>query len=141
MGSLLLPPLPSACLTAKKRLFFPSPSEKLLRPGLCPPTLRVFSFVVPARALCSPPLSPRVVPAPPLRRYTSTIDVWSAGCIAAELFLGVPIFPGETDYQQLWRIHEMLGTPPDPVLRCAAPPHTHTQRLFGPLRGHSYGWW
>ena len=44
--------------------------------------------------------------------YTSSIDMWSLGCIAAELFLGLPIFPGTSEYNQLSRITSMLGLPP-----------------------------
>ena len=43
--------------------------------------------------------------------YTSTIDMWSVGCIAAELFLGLPLFPGTSEYNQVSRIVEMLGMP------------------------------
>uniref|UniRef100_A0A0W0FHD5 Protein kinase domain-containing protein n=1 Tax=Moniliophthora roreri TaxID=221103 RepID=A0A0W0FHD5_MONRR len=41
--------------------------------------------------------------------YTAAIDVWSLGCIAVELFLGLPLFPGTSEYNQLTRIIEMLG--------------------------------
>ncbi len=44
--------------------------------------------------------------------YTLSIDMWSLGCIAAELFLGLPIFPGSSEYNQMSRIVEMLGMPP-----------------------------
>lgn len=32
--------------------------------------------------------------------YTSAIDMWSLGCICAELFLGLPVFPGHSEYDQ-----------------------------------------
>ncbi|ORZ36617.1 kinase-like domain-containing protein, partial [Catenaria anguillulae PL171] len=44
--------------------------------------------------------------------YTNAIDVWSLGCIVAELFLGLPIFPGTSEYNQVSRIVDMLGVPP-----------------------------
>lgn len=44
--------------------------------------------------------------------YTAAIDMWSLGCIAVELFLGLPLFPGTSEYNQLTRIVEMLGNPP-----------------------------
>ncbi|CCJ28089.1 unnamed protein product [Pneumocystis jirovecii] len=44
--------------------------------------------------------------------YSSSIDVWSFGCIIAELFLGLPLFPGTSEYNQIFRIVEMLGMPP-----------------------------
>lgn len=43
--------------------------------------------------------------------YDSAIDMWSLGCIAAELFLGIPIFPGNSEYDQLSKIFEILGYP------------------------------
>ncbi|KAI0312747.1 kinase-like domain-containing protein [Amylostereum chailletii] len=44
--------------------------------------------------------------------YTAAIDMWSLGCIAVELFLGLPLFPGTSEYNQITRIVEMLGYPP-----------------------------
>ena len=44
--------------------------------------------------------------------YTSAIDMWSLGCIVVELFLGLPLFPGSSEYNQVSRITEMLGLPP-----------------------------
>lgn len=41
--------------------------------------------------------------------YTTAIDMWSLGCIAVELFLGLPLFPGTSEYNQITRIVEMLG--------------------------------
>ncbi|CAG9323803.1 unnamed protein product [Blepharisma stoltei] len=43
--------------------------------------------------------------------YTGAIDVWSAGCVIAELLLGQPIFPGESGVDQLVQIIKVLGTP------------------------------
>ncbi|KAI0949590.1 hypothetical protein AcW1_009149 [Taiwanofungus camphoratus] len=48
--------------------------------------------------------------------YTAAIDMWSLGCIAVELFLGLPLFPGTSEYNQITRIVEMLGTPPQYML-------------------------
>ncbi|KAJ7497490.1 kinase-like domain-containing protein [Mycena latifolia] len=48
--------------------------------------------------------------------YTASIDIWSLGCIAVELFLGLPLFPGTSEYNQLTRIVEMLGMPPQSML-------------------------
>ncbi|KAI1331194.1 kinase-like protein [Xylariaceae sp. FL0255] len=45
--------------------------------------------------------------------YSSAIDMWSLGCIVVELFLGLPLFPGSSEYNQLSRITEMLGNPPN----------------------------
>merc|ERR1719479_459701 len=43
--------------------------------------------------------------------YTSTIDVWSVGCVFAELLIGQPIFPGDSGVDQLVEIIKIKGTP------------------------------
>jgi dual specificity tyrosine-phosphorylation-regulated kinase 2/3/4 len=43
--------------------------------------------------------------------YAMAIDMWSLGCILAELYTGVPIFPGENESEQLACIMEVLGVP------------------------------
>ena len=43
--------------------------------------------------------------------YGTYIDVWSVGCVIAELMLGQPIFPGESGVDQLVEIIKILGTP------------------------------
>lgn len=45
------------------------------------------------------------------RNYTTKIDIWSAGCVIAELILGQPLFPGESGIDQLVEIIKILGTP------------------------------
>lgn len=39
--------------------------------------------------------------------------MWSLACVCAEMFLGLPLFPGVSQHNQLFRIVEMLGLPPD----------------------------
>ncbi|XP_068433977.1 cyclin-dependent kinase 6 [Clinocottus analis] len=43
--------------------------------------------------------------------YMSTVDMWSAGCIFAELFLLRPLFQGYTEVQQLQKIFDVTGLP------------------------------
>ena len=43
--------------------------------------------------------------------YHMAIDMWSLGCILAELKTGFPIFPGENEQEQLSCIMEVLGLP------------------------------
>ncbi|GME90205.1 unnamed protein product [[Candida] boidinii] len=45
------------------------------------------------------------------QEYTTAIDVWSVGCILAEMLSGKPLFPGSDYHNQLWLIIEILGTP------------------------------
>lgn len=47
------------------------------------------------------------------QEYTKAIDVWSVGCIFAELLARGPLFPGEDYIQQLRLICDKLGRPPD----------------------------
>ena len=42
-------------------------------------------------------------------KYTNKIDSWSLGCIVGEFYLGLPIFPGNSEYDQMKRIIDVLG--------------------------------
>uniref|UniRef100_A0A2P2I1S0 mitogen-activated protein kinase n=1 Tax=Hirondellea gigas TaxID=1518452 RepID=A0A2P2I1S0_9CRUS len=44
--------------------------------------------------------------------YSQTVDIWSVGCIMAELLTGRTLFPGQDHIQQLNLIMELMGTPP-----------------------------
>lgn len=43
--------------------------------------------------------------------YGEAVDVWSLGCILAELYLRYPLFKGESDIDQLSKIYGIRGTP------------------------------
>lgn len=58
--------------------------------------------------------------------YNVAIDMWSLGCMAAELFLGLPLFPGASEHDLLVRVVEMLGPLPDSMLLKAQ----HTAKYF-----------
>ncbi|KAJ3128646.1 Mitogen-activated protein kinase [Nowakowskiella sp. JEL0407] len=58
--------------------------------------------------------APEVVLSP--KHYSKAIDVWSVGCIFAELIGGKVLFKGSDYIDQLQRIFEVLGTPEDPTL-------------------------
>ncbi|XP_072402756.1 dual specificity tyrosine-phosphorylation-regulated kinase 2 [Diabrotica undecimpunctata] len=49
-------------------------------------------------------------------RYGMPIDMWSLGCILAELLTGFPLLPGEDEADQLACIMELLGLPPQRLL-------------------------
>jgi p38 MAP kinase len=50
------------------------------------------------------------------QKYDVEVDVWSAGCIFAEMLEGKPLFPGKDHVNQFSIITELLGTPPDDVI-------------------------
>ncbi|CAM8894337.1 unnamed protein product [Rhodiola kirilowii] len=45
--------------------------------------------------------------------YDVGVDLWSAGCILAELLAGRPIMPGRTEVEQLHKIYKLCGSPSD----------------------------
>ncbi|KAG8370128.1 hypothetical protein BUALT_Bualt14G0085200 [Buddleja alternifolia] len=50
-------------------------------------------------------------------KYTPAIDIWSIGCIFAELLTGKPLFPGKNVVHQLDLMTDMLGTPPPETIQ------------------------
>ena len=47
--------------------------------------------------------------------YSTPVDIWSVGCIFAELARKQPLFPGDSELQQLLHIFKLLGTPSEEV--------------------------
>src|SRR5690606_4234317 len=45
------------------------------------------------------------------KQYSTPVDIWSIGCIFAEMLSGEPLFPGDCEIDQLFRIFRALGTP------------------------------
>jgi len=50
--------------------------------------------------------------------YNKSIDVWSVGCILAEMLNNKPLFPGKHYLDQLNHILNIIGSPSDDDLRC-----------------------
>lgn len=54
-------------------------------------------------------------------QYTPAIDMWSIGCIFAELLNGKPLFPGKNVVHQLDLMTDLLGTPsPESIARVSS---------------------
>lgn len=53
--------------------------------------------------------------------YTNAIDIWSIGCIIAELLLGKVMFSGANSMGQLVEVIQVLGTPTESQLRAMNP--------------------
>lgn len=45
------------------------------------------------------------------KHYSTPVDIWSIGCIFAELVMKRPLFPGDSEIDELFRIFRVLGTP------------------------------
>lgn len=72
--------------------------------------------------------SPEVILGHP---YSMAIDMWSLGCILAELYTGYPLFPGESEVEQIACIMEVLGMPPNDFVQSAS-----RKRLFFDSKGN-----
>ncbi|URE33883.1 shaggy-related protein kinase, partial [Musa troglodytarum] len=68
--------------------------------------------------------------------YTTSIDIWSAGCVLAELLLGQPLFPGDSAVNQLVEIIKVLGTPTREEIRCMNPGYTEFR--FPQIKAHPW---
>jgi len=69
--------------------------------------------------------------------YTSAIDVWSMGCVMAELLLGQPLFPGESGVDQLVEIIKILGTPTKEQIESMN--QNYTEFKFPQIKPHPWG--
>ncbi|GFO07000.1 cyclin-dependent kinase 9 [Plakobranchus ocellatus] len=57
--------------------------------------------------------------------YSSAVDLWSLGCIVAEMFLGEPLLRGNSEISQITKIVELIG----PVNRAVMPQYLHLPLL------------
>jgi homeodomain interacting protein kinase len=67
-----------------------------------------------SKAVCNTYLQSRYYRAPEIilgLPFCEAIDMWSLGCVLAELFLGLPLFPGQNVHNQLVRMIKVLGRP------------------------------
>ncbi|XP_048141608.1 shaggy-related protein kinase theta-like [Rhodamnia argentea] len=68
--------------------------------------------------------------------YTTAIDMWSVGCVLAELLLGHPLFPGESGVDQLVEIIKILGTPTREEIKCMNP--NYSEFKFPQIKAHPW---
>jgi len=68
--------------------------------------------------------------------YTTNIDIWSTGCVMAELMLGQPLFPGESGIDQLVEIIKVLGTPSREQIRTMNP--NYMEHKFPQIKPHPF---
>ncbi|KAG4114402.1 hypothetical protein ERO13_D12G044300v2 [Gossypium hirsutum] len=55
--------------------------------------------------------------------YGVSVDLWSSGCILAELFAGKPIMPGRTEVEQMHKIFKLCGSPSEEYWKRSKLPH------------------
>ncbi|GKT33395.1 Extracellular signal-regulated kinase 2, partial [Aduncisulcus paluster] len=60
------------------------------------------------------------------KNYDAAIDIWSLGCIIAEMFLQKPLFPGHSTLNQLALILKVIGHPTDEEIHACGSPHART---------------
>ena len=45
------------------------------------------------------------------QEYSTPLDIWSVGCVMGELYLGKPMFSGDSEISMIFKITEILGKP------------------------------
>ncbi|TRZ16809.1 hypothetical protein HGM15179_010318 [Zosterops borbonicus] len=82
-----------------------------------------------SKTICSTYLQSRYYRAPEIilgLPFCEAIDMWSLGCVIAELFLGWPLYPGALEYDQIRYISQTQGLPGEQLLSMG----TKTSRFF-----------
>ncbi|KAM9814180.1 homeodomain-interacting protein kinase 1 [Neosynchiropus ocellatus] len=93
-----------------------------------------------SKAVCSTYLQSRYYRAPEIilgLPFCEAIDMWSLGCVIAELFLGWPLYPGASEYDQIRYISQTQGLPAEYLLSAG----TKTIRFFNRGPDSSYPLW
>ncbi|XP_061912642.1 homeodomain-interacting protein kinase 1 isoform X3 [Entelurus aequoreus] len=93
-----------------------------------------------SKAVCSTYLQSRYYRAPEIilgLPFCEAIDMWSLGCVIAELFLGWPLYPGASEYDQIRYISQTQGLPAEYLLSAG----TKTNRFFNRGPDSSYPLW
>ncbi|MCJ8733647.1 hypothetical protein PDJAM_G00226020 [Pangasius djambal] len=93
-----------------------------------------------SKAVCSTYLQSRYYRAPEIilgLPFCEAIDMWSLGCVIAELFLGWPLYPGALEYDQIRYISQTQGLPAENLLTLG----TKTSRFFCRESDSPYAAW
>lgn len=76
-----------------------------------------------SKAECNPYLQTRYYRAPEIilgLPFCEAIDMWSLGCVVAELFLGLPLYAGSSEFEQMRCISRTQGLPAEHMLNNAS---------------------
>uniref|UniRef100_A0A8C2CED7 non-specific serine/threonine protein kinase n=1 Tax=Cyprinus carpio TaxID=7962 RepID=A0A8C2CED7_CYPCA len=93
-----------------------------------------------SKAVCSTYLQSRYYRAPEIilgLPFFEAIDMWSLGCVIAELFLGWPLYPGALEFDQIRYISQTQGLPGEHLLNVG----TKTSRFFCRESDSPYAAW
>ncbi|NWQ72881.1 HIPK3 kinase, partial [Columbina picui] len=93
-----------------------------------------------SKTICSTYLQSRYYRAPEIilgLPFCEAIDMWSLGCVIAELFLGWPLYPGALEYDQIRYISQTQGLPGEQLLNMG----TKTARFFCKETDAPYSSW
>ncbi|XP_010874818.3 homeodomain-interacting protein kinase 3 isoform X5 [Esox lucius] len=93
-----------------------------------------------SKAVCSTYLQSRYYRAPEIilgLPFCEAIDMWSLGCVMAELFLGWPLYPGALEYDQIRYISQTQGLPGEHLLNVG----TKSARFFCRESDSPYASW
>lgn len=70
--------------------------------------------------------------------YGASVDLWSVGCLFAELLIGKPVLQGRTEVEQLHKIFKLCGSPPEDYWKKSKLPHA---TLFKPQHPYKSSLW
>ncbi|XP_057952529.1 protein IMPAIRED IN BABA-INDUCED STERILITY 1 isoform X2 [Malania oleifera] len=70
--------------------------------------------------------------------YGASVDLWSVGCVFAEILLGRPLLQGRTEVEQLHKIFKLCGSPPEEYWKKSRLPHA---TLFKPQHPYESCLW
>ncbi|XP_065159459.1 homeodomain-interacting protein kinase 2 isoform X3 [Atheta coriaria] len=93
-----------------------------------------------SKAVCNTYLQSRYYRAPEIilgLPFCEAIDMWSLGCVVAELFLGWPLYPGSSEYDQIRYISQTQGLPTEHMLNNAS----KTTKFFYRDMESTYPFW
>ncbi|KAF7994708.1 hypothetical protein HCN44_004180 [Aphidius gifuensis] len=93
-----------------------------------------------SKAVCNTYLQSRYYRAPEIilgLPFCEAIDMWSLGCVVAELFLGWPLYPGSSEYDQIRYISQTQGLPTEHMLNHAS----KTTKFFYRDMDSTYPFW
>ncbi|XP_023246604.1 homeodomain-interacting protein kinase 2-like [Copidosoma floridanum] len=93
-----------------------------------------------SKAVCNSYVQTRYYRAPEIilgLPFSEAIDMWSLGCVVAELFMGQPLYPGSSEYDQIRYISQTQGLPTEEMLNNAS----KTSKFFCRDIDGTYSFW